>query len=195
MTQMTSSKTARRLPSEVRGFTLAEIMVAISIFMVIMAGLLSVFTMSMQAWKEGSRDLSLQSSGRLIIEKIVRGPGGRFGLREAAEDYVTVDANGKGISFSVDRNDPPTYDKLDDTEVKIYLQNDSIMYDPSTDIYGDEVPLVGFGRVEDVQFQIDGKAVKVDLWMREASGTTNPSQVKFQTEVFLRKSHNPDTET
>ncbi len=195
MTQMTSSKTARRLPSPVRGFTLAEIMVAISIFAIIMAGLLSVFTMSMQAWKEGSRDLSLQSSGRLIIEKIVRGPGGRFGLREAAEDDVTVDEDGKGISFLVDRNNPPTYDKLDDTEVRIYLENDSIMYDPSTEISGDEVPLMSFGRVEDVQFQIDGKAVNVDLWMRETSATTNPSQVKFQTKVFLRKSDNPDTET
>jgi type II secretory pathway pseudopilin PulG len=195
MTKMTGSKTARRLPSSVRGFTLAETMVAICIFMIIMAGLLSVFTMSMQAWKEGSRDLSLQSSGRMIIEKIVRGPGGRFGLREAAEDDVTVDEDGKGITFFVDRNNPPTYDKLDDTEVKIYFENNSIMYDPSTQVYGDEVPLIRFGRVEDVQFQIDGKAVKIDLWMRETSDTTNPSQVKFQTEVFLRKSENPDTET
>ncbi len=195
MTKMTNSRIAGWLPRGGQGFTLAEMMVAVFIFMIIMAGLLSVFTMSMQAWKEGSRDLSLQSSGRLIIEKIVRGPGGRFGLREAAEEGVTVDEDGKGITFLVDRNSPPTYGKGDDTEVRIYLENERMMYDPSTEVSGDEVPLISFGRVEDVRFQIDGKAVNVDLWMRETSQTTNPSQVKFQTKVFLRKSDNPDTET
>lgn len=170
-------------------------MIALSIFVIIIGGLTSVFLMSIRAWKEGSRDLSLQSSGRLIIEKIVRGPGGRFGLREAAENDVTADEDGRGITFLVDTNNPPTFSKLDDTEMRFYLENERIMYDPSTEVQGDEVPIVSFGRVEDVKFEIDGKAVSIELWMSETSGIVNPSQVKLQTKVFLRKSEDPDTQT
>ena len=177
------------------GFTLVETVMTVAIFAIVMGGLVSVLVMSMRSWKEGSRDLSLQSSGRLIIEKIVRGPTGRFGLREAAEDDVTADGDGKGITFYVDTNNPPTYSKLDDTEMRFYLENERIMFDPSTDVYGDEAPVVNFGRVEDVQFAVQGKAVTVDLWMRESSGIVHPSQVKFETKVFLRKSEDPDTET
>jgi type II secretory pathway pseudopilin PulG len=177
------------------GFTLSEMMVGLAIFVMIVAGLLTVFTMSMLSWKEGSRDLSLQGSGRLIIEKIVRGPGGRFGLREAAEEDVTIDEDGKGITFRVDKNNPPTFSKVDDTEVRIYFGENRVMYDPSTGEEGDEVPLVGFGRVADLQFEPDGKAIGVVLWMTETSQTTHASSVKLGTKVFLRKSENPDTET
>ena len=195
MAQMAPLTTDARLPGAVSGWTLAEIMVAALILVIIMAGVMSVFTMFMRAWKEGSRDLSLQSSGRLIVEKIVRGPGGRFGLREAAEGHVTTDEDGRGVTFLVDKNDPPTYTKLDDTEVRIYFQDGCVMYDPETAVAGDELPVVHFGRVQDVQFQIEAKAVNIELLMRETSGTIHPSQVKFRTKVFLRKSDDPDTET
>jgi type II secretory pathway pseudopilin PulG len=179
----------------VSGFTLTETLVAASIAMIVLAGVVSVFFMSMRAWKEGSGDVSVQSSGRLIIEKIVRGRGGRFGLREAAEGDVTVDENGKGITFLVDKNTPPTYESSDDTPVRVYFYKGSIIYDPSTQSYGDEVPIVRFGAVEDLEFKIEGAAVHINLRMRETSQITNPSQVKFQTKVFLRRSNDPDTET
>jgi prepilin-type N-terminal cleavage/methylation domain-containing protein len=195
MVEMESAETERRPVRPTGGFTLVEMIVAISIAVVVMGGLLSVFIMSLRAWKEGSRDLSLQSSGRLIIEKIVRGPGGRFGLREAAENDVAADEDGKGIRFSVDKNNPPTYSKLDDTELRIYLEGNRIMYDPSTGVQGDEVPIVGFGPVKDVRFTVNEKAVTVELWMSDTSGSIHPSQVKVATTVFLRKSEDPDTQT
>ncbi len=177
------------------GFTLGETMVALLIFVIIIAGLMTVFTMSMLAWKEGTRDLALQSSGRLILEKIIRGPGGRFGLAESADGDVTVETGGKGIRFRVDRNNPPTYYGGDDVESRVYFQDNQMMYDPSTSISGNEVPLVSFGRVEDVQFQLSGKAVSIDLSMTETSQTTHSSHVRFRTKAFLRKSEDPDTQT
>ncbi len=195
MVEMETSEPDRRPARAVGGFTLVEMIVALSIALIVIGGLLSVFIMSLRAWKEGSTDLSLQSSGRLIIEKIVRGPGGRFGLREAGENDVAADDDGKGIRFSVDKNNPPTYSKLDDTELRIYLQGNRIMYDPSADVQGDEVPIVGFGPVKDVRFTVNGKAITVELWMSDGSGSLHPSQVKVATTVFLRKSEDPDTET
>jgi type II secretory pathway pseudopilin PulG len=188
------TENGRTSPS-IEGFTLAETLLAASIAVVILGGLMSVFTMSLRAWKEGSRDVSVQSSARLIMENIVRGPGGRFGLREAAEEDITIDQDGRGICFLVDKNTPPTVTKSDDTSVKIYFEDGTIMYDPSTDTSWDETPIVRHGMVEDVQFQMDGRAVNVQLRMAEISGTTRPSQIKLQTKVFLRKSENPDTET
>ncbi len=194
-TAMTRTEPGARQYRSAGGFTLGETMVGLFIFMIIMAGLLTVFTMSMLAWKEGSRDINLQSAGRLIIEKLMRGPGGRFGLRESAEDDVTVDNDGKGITFSVDKNDPPTFSKDDDTEARFYFQSERMMYDPSTGIVGDEVPVLARGRVEDVQFQQNGKALTINLWLTETSQTTHPSHVQFQTKVFLRRSGDPDSET
>jgi len=193
--EMTGSRLHRRFRKAVGGFTLVEAMVGFAITVAIAGAIMSVFLMSLRSWKEGSRDLSVQSSGRLIMEKIVRGPGGRFGLREAAEGSVTVDPDGKGITFLVDKNNPPTYEESDDTQVRIYLLANSIIYDPSTAVHGDEVPIVSFGRVDNLRFEIDGKAVNIELFMREMSGTTNPSQVKFRTKAFLRKSADADTET
>jgi type II secretory pathway pseudopilin PulG len=193
--KMTTFGIPRSLRRSVEGFTLAETMVGILIFMIVIGGLLSVFTMSMLAWKEGSRDVTLQSSGRLIIEKIIRGPGSRFGLREATEGEVTIDPDGKGIAFSVDKNNPPTYSRNDDTETRIYLQNNEIIYDPSTSIEGNEMPVVSFGRVEDLRFELNGKTVNIDLWMTETSQTTHSSHVRFRGTAFLRKSEDPDTET
>jgi type II secretory pathway pseudopilin PulG len=178
-----------------RGFTLAETVFAVLIFTIAMLGLMTVFCMSMHAWKEGGVDVSLQSSGRLIIEKIVRGPAGLFGLQEAGEGDVSVDTGGRGITFLVDKNTEPTFTRLDDTEVRIYLHEDKIFYDPSAEVVGDEGPIVSFGRVEDVQFQREGNRVNIELWMREPSEDPNPSQVKLQTRVFLRKSRDPDSTT
>jgi hypothetical protein len=95
----------------------------------------------------------------------------------------------------VDRNNPPTYDGGDDVQSRVYFQGNQMMYDPSTSISGNEVPLVSFGRVEDVQFQLSGKAVSIDLSMTETSQTTHSSHVRFRTKVFLRKSEDPDTQT
>ncbi len=195
MMEVNKSKTPSQPVGSARGLTLVETLVALGIAVIILGGLMSVFTMSMLAWKEGSRDISVQSSGRIIMEKIVRGRGGRFGLREAAEGDVTLDEDGKGIAFLVDKNTPPTYTGLDDTEIRIYFQDGAVIYDPSTEVFGDEVPIVGHGQVDDIQFGMEGRAVQIQLWMRETSATTNPSQVKFQTRVFLRKSDDPDTET
>jgi type II secretory pathway pseudopilin PulG len=173
-------------------FTLAEMMVAIFVSTLALAALMTLFAMSLHAWNDGSVDLSLQSSGRLIMEKIVRGPSGLFGLREAGEEDVTVDANGKGITFLVDKNTEPTFTREDDTQLRIFYLDGRVMYDPSSEFVGDEVPLASFGRVEDICFEVNGNEVKIELWMGETASQGPAARVKLQTKVYLRKARDPD---
>jgi len=179
----------------VAAFTLSETMVGIFVSTLALAALMTIFSMSLHAWNDGSVDLSLQSGGRLIMEKIVRGPSGLFGLREAGEGDVTVDDNSKGITFLVDKNTQPTFSRHDDTQLRIFYQDGRVMYDPSSEFVGDEVPLVSFGQVEDIRFEVNGNQVKVELWMGDTPSQGPASRVKLQTKVYLRKSRDPDRAT
>ena len=177
------------------GFTLSETMVGIFVSTLALAALMTIFSMSLHAWNDGSVDLSLQSGGRLIMEKIVRGPSGLFGLREAGEGDVTVDVSGKGITFLVDKNTQPTFSRHDDTQLRIFYQDGRVMYDPSSEFVGDEVPLVSFGQIEDIRFEVNGNQVKIELWMGDTPSQGPASRVKLQTKVYLRKSRDPDRAT
>jgi len=177
------------------GFTLSETMVGIFVSTLALAALMTIFSMSLHAWNDGSVDLSLQSGGRLIMEKIVRGPSGLFGLREAGEGDVTVDVSGKGITFLVDKNTQPTFSRHDDTQLRIFHQDGRVMYDPSSEFVGDEVPLVSFGQIEDIRFEVNGNQVKIELWMGDTPSQGPASRVKLQTKVYLRKSRDPDRAT
>jgi type II secretory pathway pseudopilin PulG len=169
------------------GFTLAEILVATAISVLVATAVLTIFTMANRTWREASANVVLQSNGRLILNQIARGGRGRFGLREANYSSLTVEEGGKSIRFTVDKNEPPTYVTDDDTTGRFYLQDERIWYDPNINSGGDEYPLVNRGRVHDVNFIKNGSYVTVELLMKDYASPRADAYAKLTTNVFLRK--------
>ncbi len=169
------------------GFTLAEILMATAISVLIAIAVLTIFMMASRTWSEASANVVLQSNGRLILNQIARGGHGKFGLREANYSSLTIEEGGKSIRFAVDKNEPPTYVTDDDTTSRFYLQDERIWYDPDINSGGDEYPLVNRGRVHDVSFIKNGSYVTVELLMKDYASPRTDAYVKLTTNVFLRK--------
>lgn len=172
------------------GFTLAEILIASTISMVLLGGILAIFLTSLNTWILGSTDMSLERYGTFTLEKIVRGMGGRYGLREANGSTVAIDADANGITFTVDKNDPPTSSASDDTTVRVYLDsgNGNMMYDPDTSIAGNAVNISKEGVVKDITFTRNGDVITVDVWVsKDVTPSSKTIEMRFQTSVYLRK--------
>ncbi len=169
------------------GFTLAEILVAISISLLVTASILTVVMMSNRTWRESSASVTLQSNGRLILNQIARGSHGMYGLREANYNTLAVGDDGNSVTFSVDMNEPPTYVTDDDTGCRFYLNDERVWYDPNTAIERNEYPLVNQGRVESIVFTKNGSYVTIDLTMKDYATPNSDAYAKYSTNVFLRK--------
>ncbi len=169
------------------GFTLVEVMLALSIAVLVSASLLAMVMMAKRTWAEGSAMIGLQSNGRLLLNQIARGSHGQYGLREANYNTLTIEDEGRSIRFSVDKNEPLTYSEDDDTTCRFYLQNERIWFDPDTAIGFDEYQLISKGRVEDINFSTIDHYVNVQLTMKDYASPRTDAFVKLTTNVFLRK--------
>lgn len=90
---------------ERQGLTLVEILIAVTIMGLVVGGAISIYLMSITAWKEGSVQIALQRKGSLAMEKMVRGIDGRKGIREAREiSSPAVGSSATQIDF-VDADD------------------------------------------------------------------------------------------
>lgn len=172
------------------GFTLVEIIVASAISVMVLAGISAVFFTSLEVWTVGSTDVRLERTGSLLLERIVRGASGMYGLREANSDSVTIDPDSKHITYSVDKNDPPTYVIDDDTTVRIYHDKAyrRLMYDPDTSVGGDEFEISLNGVVEDISFTSSGNRVNIEVLLSDNVVTPDKTvQTRFNTSVVFRK--------
>ena len=169
------------------GFTLVEVLLASTISVLVAGGLLTMVTMGNSTWKEGSANITLQSSGRLILNQIARGSHGEYGLREANYQTAAVEDDGRAFRFVVDENEPPTYEQDDDTACRFYLQGERIWFDPDTSVDGNEYTLVPNGRVQDIVFTKHNSYVTIDLTMEDYASPRADAYVKLSTTVFLRK--------
>ncbi len=70
------------------GFTLVEIMIAVGIFSLVIAGTISVFIMCQKMWHSCSLEMQTTQDGSLAMAKMVYGIGTNCGLRTAAS--ITV---------------------------------------------------------------------------------------------------------
>jgi len=169
------------------GFTLAELLIASSIAVLVSISILSVFAMTNRTWREASANVVLQSNGRLILNQIAAGSHGRFGLREANYGTIAVEDQGRAVRFVVDKNDDPTYSENDDVTCRYYFNNNRIWYDPDTNNDGDENPLVPNGKVENILFTMNSSCINVELTMKDYGSTRADAYVKLNTAIFLRK--------
>lgn len=153
------------------GFTLIEILIAITIMGLVVGGAISVYLMSITAWKEGSVQIALQRKGSLAMEKMVRGVNGRYGIREGRATTLTLVGSDR-IEVAVDMNDPPTPgDASDDTTISFYKSGDQLIYDPDTSptATGDEFPIAENVRTvpPGLTFAVSGGIVTIDLGMQD----------------------------
>jgi len=170
-------------------FTIAEMMIVIITSVMLIGGVLMVYIMSMRSWKEGSINTGLERTAAIIMEKIVRGPSGRFGLREADVGMVQISETGNSVTFAVDKQDPPTQWYSDDVTSRYYHAGTQAIYDPNVLISGDEIVLNRFGEVEDIDFSLSGYVVTARIVMTaDAPRTTSRRLVaRIQTDIFFRK--------
>ena len=163
-----------------RGFSLAEMIVAIIGAVVLIGGVWCVYLLTVRIWKEGSSVAALERTAGLIMDKIARGANGRFGLREADIGSVEVSEDGTSVTFTVDKQDPPTPWNSDDTSSRYYQDGNRILYDPDISIPGDEIPLNRFGDVEAIHFSQSGHVFTATLSL------TCPAPRIADRKLFLR---------
>jgi len=124
-----------------KGFTLTELMVSMTLFLMTIGSMLAVYVMGQVIGTEGAAHVDMQAQANIAMEKIARGTNGRGGLREARAATV------------------PTASQIDFTDVdlnnKSFYQNGSdLMYDPDTGTGGDEQTLVSGLRTAPFGFQV-----------------------------------------
>ena len=171
------------------GFTLMEMLVASMLGVLVLAAVMTLQMMSTRTFAEGTTDARLERLGNMILERIVRGPSGQYGLREARFDTLQVyESAWPCISYMVDRNDPPTFDTSDDTECSIYVDYEGrIIYDPDTSVDNDEVALNNQPVVHEMNVTKQPGRVDIELVLQE---TVQPfasvMQVRVSTSVHPR---------
>jgi Tfp pilus assembly protein PilE len=174
------------------GFTLAEIMVALIVAMVVIGGVYLAYLMGLRSWQEGSAVAALERSAGFIMDKICRGPHGRFGLREATPTTVQVSENGQSVTYKVDKVNPPTPVNRDDTTCRCYCNGNRVWHDPDVDLSmaADDVPLHRFGEVETLNFSfLSPQRLKVDLTIADPRlHMKRRVSLRMTTGIFLRKS-------
>jgi len=168
------------------GFTLVEVMVACLIGVLVLAAVIAIQMMSTRTFAEGSADVMLERTGNMIMERIVRGPAGRYGLREARLSTIVATGGSESlVSFTVDRNDPPTFDTSDDTQCAVYLAGyegaRKVMYDPDTSVEDNEIELHPEALVSEMNVTVFADYVDVELVLQH---TVQP----FGSEMEVRVS-------
>jgi len=118
---------ADRRVSARAGFTIAEVMVAMAIFVFTALALHAIYMMGSVIGEEGAANVDLQTDAYIAMEKITRGINGRSGVREARwVDPALL---------------PQRLDYIDATLVPraFYSVGTNLMYDPDRNVAGNEI--------------------------------------------------------
>jgi len=84
-----------------QGFTMTELLVALVIFAMLIAGSLSVFIMGLKIWQTTTLDITGMQEASMGLEQMLYGSSGRSGLRQASTTNTTFgsDATSWSINF------------------------------------------------------------------------------------------------
>ena len=99
------NKEPRTFFNGLRGFTLVELMMAVALFGMIMAGAIGVFVMCQKLWHATSLSMATNRDGSIALARLVYGIGSNNGLRTASS--ISVDNDKKGMWTGTDHVYPP----------------------------------------------------------------------------------------
>ena len=75
-------------------FTLIEIMIAVGLFLIIIAGTLSIYLMCQKSWYKTSLFMEATQESSMWLARMVYGLGTNGGLREASSVYLNTNVHG-----------------------------------------------------------------------------------------------------
>ena len=107
-----------------KGFTLVEIMIALTISVVILGAVITILIQTLWIWRDGTSWMYLTEQTRLVREKMLRGLDGKYGLRQASASNYSVSSSGGQdmLTFGVETNIWPTTSTADDRLYTVLLQ-------------------------------------------------------------------------
>jgi prepilin-type N-terminal cleavage/methylation domain-containing protein len=116
------------------GFTLPEVLVSSMILVIIVSSTTIVYLMSQYAWQEGSVQTLLEMKASSVMEKMIRGAGSIYGIREAkAINTPGVTPPGPGPRLR--------YTHTSGINREFFLNSNEIMYDPNVATFGGETAI------------------------------------------------------
>ena len=139
-----------------KGFTITEVLIAIVILVFAIAGTLNVYIMSYASWQESIARASLQRTGSITMEKIVRGvraplESKKNGIREA--ESFTISLDGDSIKFR---------SGIDHRQRSFSLDGNKILYNPNLSLSDNEIIIAN--DIIDLNFRkLSNKKVAVNI--------------------------------
>ena len=176
-----------------RGMTFVELLFASMIVAFVSLVTVSVNGMALRMFHYARAEADLFSEGKYVLEMIQTGERTLYGLSKARSGTVALDADQKGLNFSVDKNAEYTQSTADDVPMRIALDtgdgdiattaDNSLFIDPDTGVGGDAF-LVG-GDIEDLTFTENGDVVTVDLTLAKTI-RENTVRVEVTRDIWMR---------
>jgi len=90
------------------GFTLAELMMAVAISSIVLAGAFAVYISGQKIWHTTTLEIDTSSEASDAIQKIVYGIGAQGGIRGSLRNSVNVTSSSNGWTISYVLPDGPT---------------------------------------------------------------------------------------
>lgn len=110
-----------------RGFTVTEIMLATSIFGMVMAGTLSVFFVANRSWFSGDIQMRCAREADMILQRMTYGGVGVNGLRSAIFTNVAVGVTGAQWSVTYNTPDGGIYNFAYDPSAHVIRYSDLVL--------------------------------------------------------------------
>lgn len=180
-----------------RGFTLTEVLVVITIFLLVLGAVYSSYLLSQKAFKEGEVAAELTQNSRVILERITRE------VRQAREIVTELSSSKENATSTLEFEDGNIQERYhyihyfqENTEIKREVKRYYFSGDPNTFVTFNATPPPG----EELLFivtqepQIIGEFVKelkiwasgiriIDIFITLEKGE---KQVDFSTKIFGR---------
>ena len=120
---------------KIKGFTIPEIMIGMSIMLIVMGAALTIYNMSQVSWTEGNAQIGIERDASIAMEKMIRGITGLYGIMDA-KSVNTPNAAPPNIDNTV------IFTGVDNVNRSFYLSNGELWYDPNTLTSGGESRIV-----------------------------------------------------